>query len=286
MTLTVESGPTVATYLWHRGTQTNIGGLTPSPQFVESGGMNDLVEIIGSTISPTTNTFCAFSWQHGQMTELASPAGSPAVFGIANNLLGQVAGVAYDANFNGQVALWNHGALTLLPGGIPGGDFAQPVGINIRGEIVGYSNNAANVPSTVLWRQGVPTVLVPNSSPGAINDEGEVVGTIQGPSPRAFLWQNGTTTQLQPIGGAGIDSASGINDLGQIVGWSDNAAVLWQNGGAAINLNSQIAPSDPLQPYVRVQTGRLINNLGDIVATGVDSRNPNIAQWYLLTPVR
>lgn len=197
MTLTVESGPTVATYLWHRGTQTNIGGLTPSPQFVESGGMNDLVEIIGSTISPTTNTFCAFSWQHGQMTELASPAGSPAVFGIANNLLGQVAGVAYDANFNGQVALWNHGALTLLPGGIPGGDFAQPVGINIRGEIVGYSNNAANVPSTVLWRQGVPTVLVPNSSPGAINDEGEVVGTIQGPSPRAFLWQNGTTTVIR-----------------------------------------------------------------------------------------
>jgi hypothetical protein len=77
LALTVASGPTVNTYLWHLGTQTNIGGLTPTPQFVESGGMNDLVQIAGTTLSPTLGNFAGFVWQQGHMTELPSPPGCP-----------------------------------------------------------------------------------------------------------------------------------------------------------------------------------------------------------------
>jgi hypothetical protein len=73
----VASGPTVNTYLWHRGTKTNIGGLTPTPQFVESGGMNDLAQIAGTTLSPTLGNFAGFVWQQGHMTELPSPPGCP-----------------------------------------------------------------------------------------------------------------------------------------------------------------------------------------------------------------
>jgi uncharacterized membrane protein len=283
LVLTVNNGPAVNTYLWHRGTQTNIGGLAPSPEFVESGGLNDLAQIVGSTISPTSGNFCGFLWQQGQMTELLSPTGSQVVFAIQINLLGQIAGVAYDANFNGHAVVWTRGNPTVLPG-MAGSDFAQPVGINIRGEITGYANDATNTPNTVLWKQGALTVLVPNSVPTAINDEGQVVGTTRTTPSLPFLWQHGVTTTLPALPGLlPYGAAQSINDLGQIVGTSSNFPVLWQNG-TAVNLNNQIAPTDPLQPYVHLQSANLINNLGQIVATGTDSRNPALPQSYLLTP--
>jgi uncharacterized membrane protein len=285
LALTVESGPTVSTYLGRRGTQTNIGGLIPAPQFVESGGVNDLLQIVGTTISPTSGNFCAFIWSQGHMSELPSPAGSPAAFGIQVNLLGQVVGQVFDANFNAQAALWSHGTLTLLPG-IAGGNNSQPVGINIRGEIVGFSSDISNVNNTVVWRQGTLTVLINNAIPSAINDLGQIVGTlsVSGTPGTPFLWQNGATTQLPTLPGmAPTGTAEAINDRGQIVGSATNVAVLWQNG-AVVDLNNQIAATDPLQPYVHLQAGSRINNLGLIVAIGTDSRNPAIGQWYLLTP--
>ena len=284
MALTVNNGPTVATYLWHQGTETNIGGLSPSPEFVESGGLNDLVQMVGTTLSATSGTFAAFVWSQGHMTELPTPAGTTAAFGIKINFLGQIVGQVYDANFTAHVALWNHGTLTLLPGTAGGGD-SLAVAINIRGDIVGYSNNGSSVTDTVIWRHGAPTVLVNNAMPSAINDEGEVVGTSLG-TITPFLWQNGVTTQLPALPGlpaTGI--ASGINDLGQIVGETSNVAVLWQNG-TPIDLNSRIATTDPLRPYVYLRAASQINNLGQIVASGTDSRTASPEQWYLLTPVR
>ena len=286
LALTVDNiGSTVSTYLWSRGTQTNIGGLTPSPQFVESGGLNDLVQIVGSTISPASGNFCAFIWSQGHMTELPSPAGTTAAFGIRINLLGQIVGEIYDANFNPHAALWRHGTPSLLPG-IAGELISQPVGINIRGEIVGYSESASNVTNTVIWRRGAPTALISNATPSAINDVGQIVGTLLGAPSTPFLWQNGTTTQLPTLPGmAPTGTALAINDRGQIVGALTEVAVLWQNG-TAINLNNQIAATDPLQPYVHLQGASQINNLGQIVANGTDLRNSAIGQWYLLTPVK
>lgn len=86
--------------------------------------MSDLVQIAGTTLSPTLGNFAGLVWQQGHMTELPSPPGSSALFGIHLNLLGQVVGVAYDANSN------------------------------IRGEIAGYGNDAANIVNTVVWRHG------------------------------------------------------------------------------------------------------------------------------------
>lgn len=282
MALTVNNGPTVATYLWREGIETNIGGLDPSPEFVESGGMNDLVQIVGTTLSAASGTFSAYVWSQGHMTELPTPAGSTAAFGIQINLLGQIVGQVYDANSNAHGALWNRGSLTLLPG-ITGGGDSFPVAINIRGEIVGTSDDASNVPNAVMWRQGALTVLINNASPAAINDEGQVVGTLLG-TIRPFLWQNGETTQLPVLPGTTNGVASGINDRGQIVGETSNIAVLWQNG-PAIDLNSRIATNDPLRPYVYLRAATQVNNLGQIVATGTDSRSSNPEQWFLLTPV-
>lgn len=281
LALTVNQGATVASYLWHHGVETNIGGLGPSPRFVESGGLNDLVRMVGTELSPTSGTFAAFVWSQGNMTELPTPAGTTASFGIQINLPGQIVGQVFDADFNAQTALWSHGTLTLLPG-LPGGNGSQPVGINIRGEIVGSSNDASNVSNTVLWRQGALTVLVNNSFPGGINDEGQVVGTLLG-SILPFSWRNGVTTQLPLLPGATNGNASGVNDRGQIVGETSNVAVLWQNG-TAIDLNSRIAASDPLRPHVFLRSASKINNLGQIVANGSDSQSSDPEHWFVLTP--
>jgi hypothetical protein len=52
------------------------------------------------------------------------------------------------------------------------------------------------------------------------------------------------------------------------------------------DLNQLIAADDPLKSFVRLNFGRLINDRGQIVADGFDSRNLASTSHYLLAPVR
>jgi hypothetical protein len=64
-------------------------------------------------------------------------------------------------------------------------------------------------------------------------------------------------------------------------------AILWQFGRPH-DLNQLIRKGDPLQPYVTLQWATRINDWGQILAAGIDSRYPygNLQWfWYLLTPV-
>jgi len=68
--------------------------------------------------------------------------------------------------------------------------------------------------------------------PGDINDFGQIVGSITfstEPS-RAFLWENGALTPLFPGSVGSSSGASGMNNLGQIVGRGPFAAAVWNNG--------------------------------------------------------
>src|SRR5438445_13676663 len=83
------------------------------------------------------------------------------------------------------------------------------------------------------------TDLGATSSANAINNRGQVVGTItltpDNTTWHAFLWQDGGMTDLGTLGGRQV-SAVALNDVGQIVGAStlaDNTTrhpFLWQNG--------------------------------------------------------
>jgi uncharacterized membrane protein len=285
--LTVSTASNTNVYLWRHGTMTNIGGLAPSPSFVEGGALNDFVQVAASTPSPQTGESVAFIWQFGRATPLPSPPNTTAVFTSAINLLGQVVGQAYDQNFIPHVVLWNRRQPSLLAG-LPDAQFVQPVGINIRGDIVGTSFDANEVPTGLLWRKGVLTSVVPGVEPNGLNDRGQIVGFASG-SP--FIWEGSKVTRLPLIGGsADTGSAEAINIWGQIVGSETTAAglteaLLWQGSGASVaDLNTLISKTDPLRPYVTLASGMLINNLGQIVATGNDSRNPDFQQYYLLSP--
>ena len=81
------------------------------------------------------------------------------------------------------------------------------------------------------------------SYPRAINDSGQVIGTSSFPSKRtcsprtgcstvsrsrAFLWQDGVMRNLGTLGNYSVPAA--FNDLGHVVGSSDNHAFVWKDG--------------------------------------------------------
>jgi probable HAF family extracellular repeat protein len=82
------------------------------------------------------------------------------------------------------------------------------------------------------------------SQANAINNEGQAAGYAfsGGSNRRAVLWQDGGITGLGTLGGS-ESNAFGINDQGQVVGYSflpddtTNHAFLWQ-GGAMTDLGT------------------------------------------------
>jgi probable HAF family extracellular repeat protein len=172
--------------------------------------------------------------------------------------------------------VWQHGALTDL-GALPGGNSSCPTWISDNGLIAGVSGNGIDATAgsllgvAVLWRDGtmidLGTLGGNSSDAGAVNDEGQVVGTalnaVSDPAPdsagvvadtncavapintteaRAYVWDNGVMRDLGTLGGPDA-GANFINDAGQIAGQSfTNSTVspvtgfptldpfLWQHG--------------------------------------------------------
>jgi probable HAF family extracellular repeat protein len=92
-------------------------------------------------------------------------------------------------------------------------------GDNDRGQIAGRAGNQA-----VIWEHGSAVRLGTDgwalSAATAINDSGEVVGTLQtGARLDGFLWRSGKMTAL----GTHDGDAIGINDAGEIIGWTFRA---------------------------------------------------------------
>ena len=126
-----------------------------------------------------------------------------------------------------------------------------------------------------------------------VNNRDQAVGSVNFPdSTAAFVWHNGTMTLLPPLpptAGRSSDATS-INDFGVVAGQTaaqvptglDRTATLWF-GGQVIDLHTLIRVDDPLRPYAHLESVEEINNRGDIIATGFDSRRPTVMITYFLT---
>lgn len=188
----------------------------------------------------------AFSWSDGTLITLEPLPKANITRATAVNNPGEIVGSSaeYDAKEYTSIehaVIWRDGDITDL--GTLGGDSSLALGINDTGQIVGISTT---VPGESLYFDGTHAVLWENDTPTdlgvlktgaqsratAINSEGQIVGassiTTDGSSfNRAVLWQNGDIYDLNELvsnlpEGWSLESASDINDAGQIVGFASN----------------------------------------------------------------
>jgi probable HAF family extracellular repeat protein len=143
------------------------------------------------------------------------------------------------------------------------------VDMNDAGDVVGTSYPDPGCGSTclppletVVWKGGVRIVLpaVPFSTsifPVDINTEGWIVGFagIPGTTTHAVVWKpNGNTYDAIDLGnlpGKTISTATGIDDLGRVVGWSTTAnfpptgsPFMWTEAGGMVDLTTLGFPSE------------------------------------------
>ncbi|MDZ4865479.1 MAG: PKD domain-containing protein [Gemmatimonadota bacterium] len=164
--------------------------------------------------------------------------------------------------------------IQLLP--FPGGDALRVSGrsINNPGLLVGMVRepNLAPTQHGVIWRNGALLQDMGGMSgflstdPRDINDLGQIVGTSVNTTSgnrAAFLWQNGTFTNLGALAAGATSNAYAVNNTGTIVGNSNGGfPVRWVNGQIA----SLPVPNGVIQP-----TPVDVNDAGDIIGWGTSS---------------
>lgn len=215
-------------------------------------GVNERGQVVGwaETVvhddtcnEPQVLQFRAALWdvRTGTMTELPPFPGDSTSAATAINEVGQVVGISGECDvavgrFSAQHAvLWENGTVTEI-GNLGGTTWHTPMAINRRGVVVGFSNPPSagdlvgdfNARAFIWSKEGGVDSL--RALPGdafsqahAINQHNQVVGVSFGGAAgsRAFIWQNGTITNLNDLvdGSPGVlQSAQDINDAGQITG--------------------------------------------------------------------
>ena len=233
-----------------RYTVTDLGFL-PGHVSSHATHINDRGQVVGYSIDGYVDSKgyawgerYAFTWENGAMNQLVSfPTQSP----LAINAAGHVLTYSF---------VWRSGLVQQLPYGYDGRDMNDQDQILLQDYVTFQS-------SVILQPDGTLTpVVIPGSAhvyADELNNLGEVVGdTDNYTNSGLFLWSNGTVTYLPG------DTATDINDVGQVVGYtrvqiglsSAYTAFVWQNGEY-----TELAPGVISSPSA-------INNLGQVVGWG------------------
>jgi probable HAF family extracellular repeat protein len=213
--LLVPNGPAHAFYWDSTSGMRDIGTLGDSSQ---ATGINNAGQVVGYSSLVSYGPTHAFLWDGTNgLQDLGTLAGDSWSQAYGINDAGQVIGNSgvtqyftygdpyNDCNPSGASAdfphpvVWQNGSVTAL--GIPDGtNVGQALAINNVGQVIGFSFHAEIDPSYLC-----PDTYVYSAS-----------------DLHWFLWQNGVTTDLggllPPGSGWTIQTITGINDAGQIIG--------------------------------------------------------------------
>lgn len=259
--------------------------------------INDAGQIAGNS------DLHAFFWQddgHG-LRDLGTFGGATSTANAINSS-GQVTGSAGTSGSQEHAFLWKNDGTPIADLGTLSGSFSQGLAINDAGQVTGEAQVIVkgNFLQThaFFWRNnGSPmkdlgTLGGGRSQPTGINRSGQVTGNSRTGAGEfhAFIWKNDGSRilDLGTLGGT-YSFGQGINALGWVVGRTLTGsgvehAFLWINDGLPMrDLNDLIDPADPLKPYIVLGSAVAINDAGDIVAEGRDSRNNGFAVFLLRT---
>ncbi len=207
-----------------------------------------------------------FMWHRGRFRLLEGI--NPAFLAVADDINDWEWVVGYSADFSpaNVPTLWIDGKPMSL--GTLGGDTGEAHAINNLGHVVGWSRNADDYARAFLWRDGemidLGTLGESVSWAWGMNNLGQVVGHSFDPNligQRGFLWEDGVMIDLGTLPNGGECRASDINDLGQIVGYcqdadGDSLAILWEKGQMRSIHDARLGA---------VSFAQAINNRGQIV---------------------
>lgn len=281
------------------------------------GEINDRGEAVGyselDVLDPDGEDICgfgshrecrAFLWQNGHMGALPTLGGNNAQASAMNDR-GQITGFAETTTPDSgcspsapahveKPVIWENGEAHALPtvGKDPDGEADM---INDQGQAVGYSGTCTVPLHAVFWRDEHTVLPLPDLGNGGfafgINNQGQIVGTIgsaDGTTEDAALWQNGKLTDLHTVVGDFGAIASGINDKGQIVGSTVDSnfsflhAFIYEDG-EMINLATLFPASANMLPTM----ANTINSAGQIVGMGTILSGPHKGEThaFLATPI-
>ena len=247
-----------------------LGGMQAGAYDVNaSGQVTGYATIPGDTPAPTPNnpnTYYAFRYSNGTMTNL-STLGGPTSVGAAINDAGQVTGSSETTQhwmdrygnkyYYDHAFLYSNGTMTDL-GTLPGYLKSSGSGINNAGHVVGYSSDPVieGNPSyrAFLYKDGAMSELGtlggPTSSANDINDAGQVTGSASLPGntgTHAYLYTNGTMTDLGTLEGHTFSSGYAINASGQVTG-----------------ISSTYGSASPTYSHAFLYSGGLMTDLGTL----------------------
>lgn len=282
-------------FLWRNdGTPAKNFGIATSVS-----GLNDAGQVVVNVDGR------AAVWMNdGRPLQYIGTLGGNTALGRDINARGQVTGYSYQAypdNREYHAFVWRNDGTPMADLGTLGGSQSFGYFINASGQVAGRSNVRVGTAAyrAFLWRNdGTAMVNLGTlggflSEPYALNDRGQVVGTSTtvrklNDTRHAFAWMNDgrPMRDLGTLGGASSD-AWDINAYGWVVGSAATAnqqghAFLWRNDGRGMrDLNSLIDPADPLEPYVVLVSAEKINDAGDILAYGYDTRGGGSGTYFL-----
>jgi probable HAF family extracellular repeat protein len=285
----ISGYPEINAVVWKNGKIKNLGTLGGNHSLANA--LNDRGQVVGAALNATPDDFSflgfgtqtrAFLWEEGVMRDLHTLGGADSFAFFINNR-GQVAGFSSTNAIVVQATglptvepfLWEHGHMIDL-GGL-GGNLGQPLALNSRGEVVGFSDLPGDLTNHPFLWDGknlidLQTLGGANGMALSLNDAGDVVGeadVTDSQTHHAFLWKDGQIQDLETVDGDACSTANSINSQGQIVGDSGDCntpghAFLWENDGPMVDLNALISG----KPALLVTSGLFINDHGEIACLG------------------
>lgn len=193
-------------FLWNGRTMTDLTSLG----VLHAYGINDSGQIAG-TCGPSTGPTSPCVVSNGKVTDLPNPPNFDCGVAVAINHNGQVLGECGDSSGNGTAVVWTNGTPTVL--GTLGGPYVNATGLNNLGQVCGFGQTSTYAQHGFFWSNGTFTDLGNNFFAAALNDSAAIVAGDE-------IYSGGTVQNLNnlvPAGSPQIDSATGINDNGQIV---------------------------------------------------------------------